>query len=95
MTSEEIAEFERLWRGHTPIGEIASRLGYSKTYLNGVACDDRGRFPYRRRQHGEDERKRWVEEVRNGHMTMSYAALLAGVCRQTIANWVEEGSADA
>ena len=90
MTSDELNEMERLWRGRTPATDIARILGYSYVHVLMVASKDRDRFPYRKVQTPDAIRRSWAVRVREGHATVEEACIATGAHPETVKKWLRE-----
>lgn len=91
MTSEQVDEMERLWKGGVSAAEIARRVGCSPNYVRIIAMNDRRRFPRRvAKTPSAEAREMWVSIVRSGRMTTSQVAERTGYHPSTVRRWVRE-----
>lgn len=84
MTDEEVAELTRMWAEGVPVKQIARKLNYQSSYINGFARVHRDILPSRHPIVPEDVQAVWVERIRSGECSKSAAARALGVARNTI-----------
>jgi len=90
MSEETLGLIESMWSDGLLLKEISQRTGLSYGYLSYIMSTNRERFQYRRRRSDRKRRTKYARLVYRGKMSVSEAALEAGVHKNTIWRWVRE-----
>ena len=88
MTDDELVTLKELYATSMPLSEIATRMGYSKSTIQGFITEHRDMFPHRKKRVPPRTRDLWVARIKAGRVTQRQAAKALGVSPVTIARWV-------
>lgn len=88
MTDKELKKMSMLWSKGYLMKQIASEMGYSKSYISDIVRGHRDLFPYRQCRMDDKHRRKWAENVVEKKVSAKRAAYDAGVHINTMLRWV-------